>query len=66
MTGTIAETDLGGAEALSAAERQLIRRSAVLGAIIESSEVRWQLGENVEVEQHPFAWSTIVEATLGI
>ena len=46
------EGDLGGRDHLSAAERQLVQRAAVLGAIIESEEVRWLSGEKIAVELH--------------
>jgi hypothetical protein len=35
------ENDLGGAEALTEGQRQLVQRAAVLGAMIEDSETRW-------------------------
>jgi hypothetical protein len=35
------ESDLGGADELTAAERQLVQRSAVTGAILESMEAEW-------------------------
>jgi hypothetical protein len=46
------EADLGGADCLSAAERQLVQRSAVLGAILEHTEACWLAGEPIAVEQH--------------
>lgn len=38
------EADLGGGEHLTEGERQLARRAAVLGALIESFEVEWLAG----------------------
>jgi hypothetical protein len=35
------ENDLGGADALTEGQRQLVQRAAVLGAMIEDSETRW-------------------------
>src|ERR1044072_9304617 len=35
------EADLGGANNISTAERELVKRCAILGAIIESHEVDW-------------------------
>ena len=46
------ESDLGGGDHLSAAERQLVQRAAVLGAMIESEEVRWLSGDTIAVEGH--------------
>jgi hypothetical protein len=36
--------DLGGGDRLSEGERQLVQRAAVLGAYIESCEVKWLSG----------------------
>jgi hypothetical protein len=35
------ETDLGGADRISTAQRELCRRAAILGALIEDAEVAW-------------------------
>jgi hypothetical protein len=43
------EADLGGADNLGVAARQLVQRAAVLGAFIESIEVRWLAGEQIEL-----------------
>jgi hypothetical protein len=43
------EADLGGADNLSVAARQLVQRAAVLGTFIESVEVRWLAGEQIEL-----------------
>src|SRR5262245_3650089 len=39
------ESDLGGATELTAAERQLVQRAAVLGSILTELELRWFRGE---------------------
>jgi hypothetical protein len=41
--------DLGGEDRLTAAQRQLIMRSAMLGAIAADLEARWVAGETIEV-----------------
>ena len=43
------EDDLGGADRLSVAERQIIQRAAVLGAMLESQEAAWIAGEPIEL-----------------
>jgi glutathione S-transferase len=43
------EADLGGADNLSVAARQLVQRAAVLGTYIESVEVKWLRGEQIEL-----------------
>jgi hypothetical protein len=43
------EADLGGTDNLSVAVRQLVQRAAVLGTLIESIEVRWLAGEQIEL-----------------
>lgn len=43
------EDDLGGAERLSIAERQIAQRAAVLGAVLEGIEVEWLAGKTVDV-----------------
>jgi hypothetical protein len=46
------ESDLGGSDHLSATQRQLVQRAAVLSAIAEDFEVRWALGQEVDVGTH--------------
>ncbi len=46
------EVDLGGADRLSSAQRQLIQRAAVLAAQLEDFETRWCLGEEVELPDY--------------
>ncbi len=46
------EVDLGGADRLSTAQRQLIQRAAVLAAQLEDFETRWCLGEVVELPDY--------------
>src|SRR6516164_11057404 len=43
------EADLGGAEQLSAAERQTIQHAAVLGAIAQDIEAKYLLGRHVDL-----------------
>ena len=43
------EVDLGGGDRLSEGARQLVQRAAVLGAYIESVEVRWLQGGKIEL-----------------
>jgi hypothetical protein len=42
------ETDLGGADRLSTAERALIRRAGVTAALAEHLETRWLSGEEID------------------
>jgi hypothetical protein len=42
------EADLGGADQLSVAERQLIRHAAVTGALLEDQAARWLAGEAID------------------
>src|SRR6266705_1575252 len=46
------ESDLGGADQLSEGERQLVQRAAPLGALIEDFEVRWSIGEPIELSDY--------------
>jgi hypothetical protein len=46
------EADLGGGDRLTEGERQLVQRAAVLGAYIESCEVKWLGGEAVELADY--------------
>jgi hypothetical protein len=46
------ESDLGGSDRLSATQRQLVQRAAVLSAIAEDFEVRWAVGQEVDVGTH--------------
>jgi len=52
------ESDLGGSEHLSTAQRILVQRIAVQAAIIESSEASWARGESVDVA----SYTTMVNA----
>jgi len=49
------ESDLGGG--LTAAQRELVTRSAVLGAYLQSAEVAWLAGEAVDVG----AWFSAID-----
>lgn len=46
------ESDLGGRNHLTAAQRELAVRAAVLGAILADGEVRLLAGENVSLPEH--------------
>jgi hypothetical protein len=60
--------DLGGSDALTAAQGELIQRAALLGAFLEDCEARWLAGEAVDVP----AWLSATDRqrrlleTLGI
>ncbi|MDT3686481.1 MAG: hypothetical protein RO009_15715 [Pseudorhodoplanes sp.] len=62
------ESDLGGSEALTTGERQLVQRAAVLGSMIEDMETRWIGGAPLDTT----AFCTVVNAqrrvleTIGI
>ena len=43
------QSDMGGAEYISAAQRQLAQRASVLGALIENIEANWAEGKPIEV-----------------
>jgi hypothetical protein len=62
------ETDLGGGDRLSEGERQLVQRAAVLGAYIESCEVKWLGGAAVELQDYLAAINAQrrVLATIGL
>ena len=52
------ENDLGGGEALSTAERQLVQRAACLGAVLTDTETRWIEGGDLD----PTVYCTVVNA----
>lgn len=60
--------DLGGESELSAAQRALCRRAAVLAAVIENEEARWCSGEAIDLPQVLAAVNCLrrVLETLGI
>jgi hypothetical protein len=62
------QTDLGGSDHLSEGERQLVQRAAVLGAYIESCEVKWLGGEAVDLADYLAAINAQrrVLATIGL
>jgi hypothetical protein len=43
------ENDLGGADQLSTGQREIIKRAALSGAILEDVEVRWLEGQKIDV-----------------
>jgi hypothetical protein len=51
-TETAIAEDLGGADRLSEAQRQLTRRAAILGAVLESAEVAWFGGQTFDLNQY--------------
>ena len=62
------ENDLGGHDRLSAAERQLVQRAAVLGAVCADLEARWVSGQAIEFGELMMAANTQrrILATLGL
>jgi len=62
------ETDLGGADRLTGAQRELVTRAAVLGALIQHSEVRMLAGKKVDFSDYLAAVNVQrrVLATLGL
>jgi hypothetical protein len=62
------QKDLGGGDRLSEGERQLVQRAAVLGAYIESCEVKWLGGEAVDLADYLAAINAQrrVLATIGL
>lgn len=46
------EGDLGGADRLTEAERQLVRRAAVLAVLAESAEAHWLAGGELDTSAH--------------
>jgi hypothetical protein len=52
------EADLGGADRLSTAERQIVQRAAVLGAIAADTEARWIDGQPFD----PVIYCTVINA----
>jgi hypothetical protein len=53
------EADLGGTDRLSTAERQLVQRGGVLGAILTDMEARWLSGEKIDVSMYCGATNTM-------
>jgi hypothetical protein len=52
------EADLGGHDRLSTAERQLVQRAAVLGAVLIDAEAKWLAGDAFD----PSTYCAIVNA----
>ena len=46
------ESDLGGGDELSAGRRELLKRAAMLGAIVEDCEVRWLERKPVDLAEY--------------
>lgn len=46
------ESDLGGADSVSVAQRELIKRVALAGALAEDIEVRWLQGDPIAVDDY--------------
>jgi hypothetical protein len=51
---TAIESDLGGAEALSAAERQIVQHAAVVGAMITDMEIKYLAGQAIDTSEYGF------------
>jgi glutathione S-transferase len=62
------ETDLGGGDRLSQGQKELVKRAAVLGAIIASSETQWLSGDTFELGDYLAAINAQrrILATLGL
>jgi hypothetical protein len=62
------EADLGGSDQLTAAERQIVKRAAVLGAFCENSKVLWMTGKEMVVADYLMACNVQrrLLATLGL
>ena len=62
------EADLGGGDALSVGTRELIKRAALLGAIVEDCEVRWLERKPVDLAEYLAAVNSQrrVLATIGL
>jgi hypothetical protein len=52
------EADLGGAEALSAIERQLIQHASIIGAMCADHEIRYLRGETVDTSEYGYLVGT--------
>jgi hypothetical protein len=48
------EADLGGADQLSAAERQIVQHAALLGAMLVDMEVRYLAGQAIDTSEYGF------------
>ncbi len=46
------QSDLGGADQISTAKRELIKRIALAGALAEDLECRWLQGEPVDLDEY--------------
>jgi hypothetical protein len=46
------ESDLGGADRLSAAERELVQRAALMSAMLGDAEARWLSGRSIDVAEY--------------
>lgn len=46
------ESDLGGADNITAAEKQIVQHASVLAAILEHRECQWLAGEEINVNEH--------------
>jgi hypothetical protein len=51
-------SDLGGVDLLSECQRQLARRAAVLGAILEHAEASWAAGRTFDLDKYLAATNT--------
>jgi hypothetical protein len=53
------ESDLGGRDYLTEAERQIVRRAAVLAVICESNEAAWLQGGEIDLGSHGASANTL-------
>ena len=61
-------SDLGGPENVTAAQRQLVQRAAILGAYLEDIEFKWASGEEIPFAEYLVAVNAQrrVLATIGL
>jgi hypothetical protein len=62
------QEDLGGADRLSAAERAIVHRSAVITAMVEDMETRWLAGGDLDVGAYSSLTNVLrrLLATIGL
>jgi hypothetical protein len=48
------ESDLGGSDQLSAAERQLVQHAAIVGSMLADMEIRYLAGKTIDTSEYGF------------
>jgi len=46
------ESDLGGADRLTAAEREIVQRAALASAMLQHAEAMWLMGRPIDVQEY--------------